>query len=229
MGRLGTKRWRFKQHENIRLWENDKTFRGANCHLWDSFSTHICSRQSLYSLEEFLSTKTEVVEALATALLPSLRAPALGIISDLQRSLDALDIEGLTKLYAIAHPDTKDLGSAEHSPSLKQLQDFAASYHSVYRPSDHSRLHPEKFDTYLMAYLLSATFKDCSIIFRLCRPEHLSVDSPGAISIIDLDLKGVDRFEAWADLDRQIVGYYNLNTGESERKRCVEQILDPSP
>ena len=183
------------------------------------FSIHIHFRQSYSSLEEFLAPRTEVYEALAAALLPLLRTPALRTISDLQRSLDALDIEGLVKLHALA---CKDLGAARGDPSLEELQDFVATYHSAYCARDHSKLSPESTDTYLMAYLLSASFKDCSVIFRIHKSDisgSPSVDSPHAISIVDLDLKGVDRFEKWTDLDRRIVEYYR---DMAQRKFCVE-------
>ncbi|KAG8217673.1 inositol-pentakisphosphate 2-kinase [Butyriboletus roseoflavus] len=174
--------------------------------------------ESYSFLGEFLSAKTEVHEALTTALLPFLQTAALKTISNLQRSLDALDIEGIVKLYAMACPNTKGLGN----PSLEELQDFVASYHSVYCALDHSKLYPENIDTYLMAYLLSATFKDCSVIFRIHRsdiPGAPSVNSPHAVAIIDLDLKGMDRIEKWAHLDKQIVEYYRDRV---QRKLCVE-------
>jgi len=171
---------------------------------------------------EFLSASEEVHEALATTLLPLLRTPALGAISDLQRSLDALDIEGIIKLHAMAGVNAKHLGAVKRNPSLEELQDFVASYHAVYRALDHSKLCPENIDTYLIAYLLSATLKDCSMIFRIHRSDisgQPSADSPHAISIIDLDLKEVDRFEQWAHLDRQIVEYYR---DVAQRKFCFE-------
>lgn len=122
----------------------------------------------------------------------------------------------------MAFPDAKGLGPVGQNPSLEQLQDFVSSYHSVYCALDHSKLCPENIDTYLMAYLLSATFKDCSVIFRIHRSDisgNASVHSPDAIFIIDLDLKGADRLEKWANLDRQIVEYYRETV---QRKFCVE-------
>ncbi|KAH0830723.1 inositol-pentakisphosphate 2-kinase [Lanmaoa asiatica] len=172
--------------------------------------------ESYSSLGKFLSVRTEVHEALTTALLPFLRTPALRIISNLQRSLDALDIEGIVKLYSMAYPNAKDLGAVMQNPSLEEWQDFVASYHSAYCALDHSKLCPENINAYLMGYLLSATFKDCSVIFRIHGKP--SVDSH-AVVIIDLDLKGVDRIEKWAHLDRLIVEYYRDTV---ERKFCVE-------
>jgi len=177
--------------------------------------------ESYHSLVEFLSAGTEVHEALATALLPLLRTPALKTISNLQRSLDALDIEGITKLHGMSYPNAKGLGGVQRDPSLEEWRDFAASYHSVYCTLDHSKLCPENIDMYLNAYLLSATFKDCSIICRMRRSDVSGESSvePDGIFIIDLDLKGVDRFERWALLDRQIVEHYR---DRARSKLCVE-------
>ncbi|KAF8559733.1 hypothetical protein OG21DRAFT_1430813 [Imleria badia] len=207
---------------NMRVFVSGKMIRPSEVRtVAIDFSIHIHFRQSYSSLEEFLAG-TEVHEALATALFPLLRTPALGTILDLQRSLDALDIEGLIKLHAMACPNTKDLGAARGNPSLEELQDFVATYRSVYCALDHFKLSPENTDTYLIAYLLSASFKDCSVIFRIHESDVSgtpSVDFPHAVSIIDLDLKGVERFEQWADLDSRIVEY---NRDMAQRKLCVE-------
>ena len=222
MGWLGAERRQPEQHENIYLWEDDTTFRGENRHPLQIFSIHVRPRQSYCFLEECLSTRTQVPEALITALLPYLQSPALKELSNLQRSLDPLDIEGIVKLYAMAHPDAKGLGAVVQNPSLKQLQDFVASYHSVYCALDHSKPFPENIDTYLIAHLLSATFKDCSVIFRIRRSDIAGNPPdipPDAISIIDLDTKGVNKLEKWAQLDRDIVEYYRHAV---QPKFCVE-------
>lgn len=207
---------------NMRIFVSGKMIRPSEVRiLFTDILIHIHFWQSHPCLAEFLSTRTDVHEAFATALLPLLQTPVLRIISDLQRSLDALDIEGIAKLHAMASPNA-NLAAIRKNPSLQEFQDFIASYHTVYRALDHSQLFPENLDTYLVAYLLSATFKDCSMIFRIRRSDvsrNSSVDSPHAISVIDLDLKGVDRFERWADLDRQIVESYR---NKAYRKFCVE-------
>jgi inositol-pentakisphosphate 2-kinase len=164
-------------------------------------------------------------EAFSAALLPFLRRPALATISDLQGALDALDIEGLAKLYVMAHPDADGLNRVVFDPSFEEWQDFVTSYNSVYRTWDHSKLCPEHIKAYLMAYLLSASFKDCSVIFKIRQPDasgQPSVDAPHAITIIDLDIKRVDRLGKWADLDRRIVEHCQA-IDATQRKLCVER------
>ncbi|KAG9318637.1 inositol-pentakisphosphate 2-kinase [Chiua virens] len=180
--------------------------------------------ESHCSIGEFLTATSEVREAFVSALLPALQTPVLDTLSNLQRSLDALDIEGIVRLHSMTHPGAKELGAVGRNPTLKELQDFVASYRSVYCALDHSQLSPEHLDTYLTAYLLSATLKDCSIIIRIHRSDisgkstNLN-DRSRSIFVIDLDLKSVDRFEQWAKLDRKIVECYR-NAGE--HKVCVE-------
>ncbi|KAF9227734.1 DUF941-domain-containing protein [Gyrodon lividus] len=183
--------------------------------------------QSFIALRELLAGNAEVEEAFSAALLPFLHRPVLATISDLQRTLDSLDIEGLAKLYAVAHPDANGLNSVVWDPSFEEWQNFIASYDSVYCTWDHSKLCPEHIKAYLMAYLLSATFKDCSIIFKIQQPNASggpSADAPHAITIIDLDVKCMDRLGKWADLDRRIVEHCQV-TGATQRKPCVEQHL----
>ncbi|KAF9246363.1 inositol-pentakisphosphate 2-kinase [Melanogaster broomeanus] len=181
--------------------------------------------ESLFALKEFLPGSGALEDAFAAALLPFLRSPLLETISNLQRTLDALDIEGLAKLHAIAHPDASGLDSVVWDPSFEEWQDFIASYGSDYCTWDHSKLCPEHIRAYLMAYLLSATFKDCSVIFRIQRPDasvQSSVDAPHAITIIDLDVKSMNRLGKWADLDRHIIQHCQA-LDATQRKPCVEE------
>ncbi|KIK98095.1 hypothetical protein PAXRUDRAFT_824280 [Paxillus rubicundulus Ve08.2h10] len=183
------------------------------------------SEQSFTALKEFLPGNPVLEEAFSAALLPFLRRPALAVISNLQSALDALDIEGLAKLYAMVHPDADGLNCVDWDPSFEEWQEFATSYDSVYCTLDHSKLFPEHIKTYLMAYLLSASFKDCSVIFRIRRPDasgQPSVDAPHAITVIDLDMKRVDRLGKWADLDRRIVEHCQT-IDAIQRKPCVER------
>lgn len=59
------------------------------------------------------------------------------------------------------------------------------------------------------AYLLGASFKDCSIILRMPPGgAGAGVEERGTVTVIDLDVKGVDRLPRWVALDREIVDAY---------------------
>ncbi|KAJ7171990.1 inositol-pentakisphosphate 2-kinase, partial [Mycena filopes] len=129
-------------------------------------------------------------EAVITALLPVLlNTPVLRTISRLQRTLDALDIEGLSPLC--------DLGPIGAQPTIAEWARFIDAYLAAPTsppPADaaHLRYH-------VLAYLLSATFKDCSILIRV---------PAGTATVIDLDPKGVNRLRKWEQLDKEIVAHY---------------------
>ncbi|BGO97923.1 Inositol-pentakisphosphate 2-kinase [Rhodotorula toruloides ATCC 204091] len=55
----------------------------------------------------------------------------------------------------------------------------------------------------ILAYLLSATFKDCSLIIRL--PLDLAASTVGTVKAIDLDPKPINRLGKYFRMDREIV------------------------
>ncbi|KAF9454600.1 inositol-pentakisphosphate 2-kinase [Macrolepiota fuliginosa MF-IS2] len=185
-------------------------------------------------------------EAVCNTLL---RSPVLTIISRLQRSLDVLDIEGLSKLWREAElqsplyrsayasyfeqpvssekiPPATPLGvPSTHlpasEPTISDWVEFLDTFQSAgVAGMDHTQPRIENLRYYLLAYLLSATFKDCSIIVKLdfLGLENITEYKVHPIAVIDLDPKGLDRLQRWQELDRGIV--YNYTP--AERKVCVD-------
>ncbi|KAI9065361.1 hypothetical protein FKP32DRAFT_1674716, partial [Trametes sanguinea] len=79
----------------------------------------------------------------------------------------------------------------------------------------------------LLAYLLSASFKDCSLIVRMPPPSQRSAQegnrepAEGAtVTVIDLDVKPLARLAKWAQLDAEIVDAYRAAGGVS--RACVD-------
>jgi inositol-pentakisphosphate 2-kinase len=71
----------------------------------------------------------------------------------------------------------------------------------------------------MLSYVLSATFKDCSLIIPF-NPDLADSENNG-IKVIDLDIKSVDRIPGWLKLDERIVKEYaRLDT--RMRKTCIE-------
>ncbi|KAJ7681751.1 inositol-pentakisphosphate 2-kinase [Mycena rosella] len=141
-------------------------------------------------------------EALISALLPVLMTtPVLRTLAHLQRTLDPLDIEGLAALHAQADAP---LGP---EPTLDEYTAFVSAYLS-------GGASPADLRYHVLAYLLSATFKDCSVIVRV--PD-------GTATIIDLDAKSVERVRKWHELDWEIACAYAL-VPEGERKMCVDVV-----
>lgn len=157
-----------------------------------------------------------------TLICPLIETPVLGKLSDLQRNLDMLDIEGLSKLWRLTESSRKTFAStfpctpigksspfiSSPEPTMSDWVDFVDIYLSTMPELDHSNPSPENLRYYLMAYLLSATFKDCSIIVRLDFLRPTQEMGPSSIAIIDLDLKRMDKLNEWEKLDREIANTY---------------------
>lgn len=205
------------------------------------------------------SADVDAREIFADAILPLLiDTPVLKTLSKLQRSLDVLDIEGLSRLWqytemmapayrtqfaqffampedddegplmpgsfpsppASPHParsgsmpssfqpsptgpPTSPLGVGSQyleapEPTIEDWSSFLDTYLSPFIQFDHNAPVPEDLRFYLLAYLLSATFKDCSIIVRmdLIDPEVVRDTSrevdPTRVTVIDLDPKSAN-------------------------------------
>ena len=166
-------------------------------------------------------TLDEIRDAFTAALLPLLLdTPVLHTISTLQRTLDALDVEGLTALWARLRPAAASkLGHGEADPDMAEWTRFVDAYLARHAPASQARdgdgdgpsgvvAETEDEDELryrLQAYLLSASFKGCSVILRM-KPGQ--APGQGTITVIDLDVKSVDRLAKWAKLDREIVDAY---------------------
>ena len=186
-------------------------------------------------------TPTETRDAFTAALLPLLlHTPVLRTLATLQRTLDALDVEGLSALWAALRPaDAHTLGAGEPDLDMEDWTAFVDEY--LARRQTQARAGGESVSTdadakpenelryRLAAYLLSASFKDCSIILRMRPRSELaegekvgekveSAEPAGTVTVIDLDVKSIDRLPKWAKLDREIVDAYR----GVEPRDCVD-------
>ena len=167
-----------------------------------------------------------------TLVRPLIETPVLRLLSNLQRNLDMLDIEGLSKLWRLTEssnretflpqlPDssssTPPLGESSPfvnspEPTLSDWINFLDTYLSTTKPElDHSNPLPENLRYYLLAYLLSATFKDCAIIVRLDFLRATQEMSPSSVVVIDLDPKRMNKLKGWEILDMKIANTYALS------------------
>jgi inositol-pentakisphosphate 2-kinase len=162
--------------------------------------------------------------------------PVLRTLAILQRSLDVLDIEGLSNLWALSHiqPPSESpalcappIGSTSPDPTISEWTNFVDQYLSAHNTLDHAHPETSNLRYYLLAYLLSATFKDCSIMLRI-NPSDSNASSDAeinSVTLIDLDPKSIDRLTKWEKLDREIVESYN----GTEEKHCVDGWMDNMP
>ncbi|KAG8907179.1 Inositol-pentakisphosphate 2-kinase [Tulasnella sp. 403] len=160
-----------------------------------------------------------ILPAFADAVVKVLTTtPVLQTLRNLQRTLDPLDIEGVAKLWK-EYPNEAAIGVGSREVNLKEWESFLQEYLEETK-KDPSELQAEwnnpsqeKLRYYLLAYLLSGTFKDCSVILRF-KP-----NIPPTITAIDLDPKSVTRLAKWEKLDLEIVRCYT-ETGDKTRPPC---------
>lgn len=178
----------------------------------------------------------------STLIQPLLRTPLLRILSDLQRNLDPLDIEGLSKLWKVTEstiamqtlqgsesvPSYTPLGGSSPffqstEPHISEWIDFLDTYTSTDRP-DALNIKPSLEDLryHLLAYLLSATFKDCSVVIKLDflqpYPQSTGTISSDSVTVIDLDPKRASKLKNWEKLDAEIVRAY----ASANQKTCID-------
>ncbi|KAG8833376.1 Inositol-pentakisphosphate 2-kinase [Serendipita sp. 399] len=174
------------------------------------------------------SDLADILPAFQKALLPLLtESQLLSEMSHLQRSLDALDIEGLRHFWlnsrlADGSPDSA-VGANLPDPSIPDWVEFVNDYLSNGKTlptvNNNNTMDDSTLRSYIMAYLLSATFKDCSVILRLG-----AGDIEDSITAIDLDPKKVDRLGKWEDQDKKIVyGFKDaFERGEVDINPCSD-------
>ncbi|KAF8163415.1 inositol-pentakisphosphate 2-kinase [Crassisporium funariophilum] len=271
-----TQTCRFCMHSNLRLQKGQQVgtdycpldlFSGDETRiinaihsLWNAW---VASNAAVNNLKVFARGKfvipseeedlERIRDAFSAALVrPLLQTPVLRILSNLQRNLDVLDIEGLSKLWretessaplyrttfasffeqtpesSSSAPPATPIGVSSlflesPEPGISDWIDFLDTYLTKDKSElDHSNPSPENLRYYLLAYLLSATFKDCSVIVRLdfLKPGGTlqSEVTPNSVAVIDLDPKSMDKLRGWEKLDKEIANNY----ASVQNKVCVD-------
>lgn len=157
---------------------------------------------ALIPLKAFLGgTEESTLGQLQALLVPLLVAsPLLPILKHLQSSLDPLDIEGLP------HRATQ-----QEEPTFEEWSAWVKRW----KAQDGVQL--EEQDMHL-AHLLSATFKDCSLLISFDADSRV-----GTIKVIDLDCKSIAKLEGYRVLDRDIVASFAARLErEVGVRECVE-------
>ncbi|KAF8527042.1 inositol-pentakisphosphate 2-kinase [Gautieria morchelliformis] len=156
------------------------------------------------------ATTSDLLPLFINALLPLILSTSLfSILAHHQKTLDSLDIEGLSQLWSRLHPGVP-LGHDEPEPTMVEWDAFIKTYLGG---------EDETLRYHMLAYLLSATFKDCSVILRP-KYKDWAEGIEGSLTVIDLDLKSVSKMHTWETLDREIV--QNFAEGAEERTLCQQ-------
>jgi len=179
------------------------------------------------------ATLTDIRPLFVERLLPLLYDTVLlRSLATLQRTLDALDIEGLSTLWTLNpshdHQENNPVGWRSPEPTIAEWVSFTAEYLEggrKYDCFDLNKMQGGRLRYWMLAYLMSATFKDCSMILRLCGDEK---DGKDIITAIDLDPKSVERLRQWGKQDREIVLAYKAHG--MVKQPCVDDgDSNPAP
>lgn len=174
---------------------------------------------------------------LVSILIPILLAsPLLPTLTRLQASLDGLDIEGISSQLDLRLDDDSQPSSPQlaSQPTLQEWIAWLATREASQK-AERPAVTTDSRHT-LLSYLLSATFKDCSIFVRLApkpktaatflRPESsTSLNFTASVKAIDLDPKPLSRLPKYFDLDRRIVETWKTmlkESGAEGLRKCAE-------
>ncbi|KAK4686099.1 hypothetical protein P7C73_g4040, partial [Tremellales sp. Uapishka_1] len=133
-----------------------------------------------------------------------LSSQVLSILKTLQSSLDPTDISDLVARFKITHPED-ELSARElvPEPTAVELVEFVDLY--LRDKTGGSREGEWSLRQRLIAYSLSAIFKDCSIFIKVVLDANSKVDHEKSyVKLIDLDLKPLRSLKHWSDLDEKI-------------------------
>ncbi|SCZ96584.1 BZ3500_MvSof-1268-A1-R1_Chr4-4g07450 [Microbotryum saponariae] len=181
------------------------------------------------AVDSFFEAQEDGLEEVVTDFL--MDSAVLEKLGCLQSSLDRLDIEGLASRIEQVHgvslfSTDVDLSPLGPQPTQDEWVDWLAS--SRGSPSSGCSNEADELRSEILAYLLSATFKDCSIMMRLRRLPEGSPSEPRferTIKAIDLDPKPIDRLGKYFQMDREIVRTWTAMLENAERPDQIRKCL----
>lgn len=168
-----------------------------------------------------------------------LESPALPELERLQSGLDPYDIEGLSQVEPLGLSAASTISGTQ--PSLDEWRSWAERIVTEPDPEPSLatlRTNSASLRRALLSFLLSATFKDCSMIVRMEFHDPASgAATPAAqekrvgpqitVKLIDLDPKPIHKMPHYLALDGQIVKTWQTlldwrkREGLSEVRRCA--------
>ncbi|KAJ3821339.1 inositol-pentakisphosphate 2-kinase [Lentinula raphanica] len=168
-------------------------------------------------------TRELVVETLHASLVQPESLSLLQTLNRLQRTLDDGGIENLASLWDQVHLKQKPFGEGNVQPSLDEWSSFVKEYLKLQDTPASSEVEAveARLRYHILSYLLSTTFKDCSIMIMLDSLQHKSSTTPSRIFLIDLDPKPIERLSKWLKQDRNIANEYAALASQS-KKECVD-------
>lgn len=145
-------------------------------------------------------------------------------LQHLQSTLDGTDISHIAQRFATECPQSELFDpTLLPQPSAEELRQFVDLYLSDPNAGKYDKWSLRES---ILAYALSATFKDCSIFITcplVSTPSGWKLDEAEAtVKVIDLDLKPVASMRKWYDLDEKIWRHWQ-DTGSSPSLESTQE------
>lgn len=163
-----------------------------------------------------IASQQALIPEILKAIL--IQDPILLILKTLQADLDSLDVENILSLYQ----QQRDNIEADIDTFVTVVDNYKKRiWHPDTPTTDIQRV---------LEYVLSMTFKDCSIMINVTPAavkatghKFVTLDNGLTfqydIKVIDTDLKKLDKIPYWYELDQKIVDYA-IETGFSRPNAC---------
>ncbi|GMK57356.1 hypothetical protein CspeluHIS016_0401900 [Cutaneotrichosporon spelunceum] len=184
---------------------------------------------------ELIPTTREGDLAVGTSdfLIPLLeKSGALQQLKQLQSTLDATNISSLARQFSEAKPGVQPFAPEFVSePTAAELTSFANKY--LAEPGAGARADAWTLREREIAFMLSAIFKDCSMVIRAVLRNTGSgyeLDEPkSSVKLIDTDLKPLTNMKKWYDLDEKLWRYWAETRGSEEQTVIIPAEPVDSP
>ncbi|OCF57109.1 hypothetical protein L486_05968 [Kwoniella mangroviensis CBS 10435] len=167
----------------------------------------------------YFDDEKSLADHIASSIIPILNSSqVVQTLKTLQATLDPTDISDLASRFSSAHPDAELFDPALiPSPTSAELKEFIKLYLSS--PQAGKTGEAWTLRQRMIAFALSAIFKDCSVFVKLTlassspplspstektEEKWSLVEGSGKVKIIDLDLKPIQNLGKWKTTDDKI-------------------------
>ncbi|BEJ01812.1 hypothetical protein CcaverHIS631_0604940 [Cutaneotrichosporon cavernicola] len=175
----------------------------------------------------------DLSDGTADFLIPLLeKSGALQQLKQLQSTLDATNISDLARQFSEANPGVEPFAPEfVPEPTAAEITSFAKKY--LADPGAGARPNTWTIREREIAFMLSAIFKDCSMIIRAVLRNTGSgyeLDEPkSTVKLIDTDLKPLTNMKKWYDLDEKLWRHWAETRGSEEQTVIIPAEPKDSP
>lgn len=185
-------------------------------------------KETLLSTFSKVTNKDTLLQDILENIL--MQDPILQVLKKLQMQLDELDVEGIYTIYKNNEQHRRLVTNDIHVWEQVVARFKKRQYQKVLQDG---LINEDEHRQRIFEYILSMTFKDCSLMINVTPITTISAATASEsviqlengsffqydIKVIDTDLKSIDKIPYWFELDQSIVNHEiqaNL-----QKKHCV--------